>query len=332
MTTDIPTLDLHEWRSADTAARARICAALDTALRQTGMFLLAGHDVPIELTRRMRSTGLAFMRLPSEQKRRYAVRGPYDNGWRELGTMQASALDGVDGGGAMSMSDAPDLHEAYHMGPSHRTGDDRFDRLYYPANRWPGEVPDLRETAVAYSGEMTRIALTVLEVLAETLGLDADYFTRRSQRATWTQNINWYPSLSSLGGVEEGQMRVGPHTDFGTITLLDRQQGVGGLEAWNEEDGWFRPPFEPGTLVVNLGDMMNQWTDGRWRALRHRVQAPPGSDPDEELVSLVYFFESDPDTLVEPLPAPIGGGAGMQPGIAGETILEKCGVTLTLTD
>jgi isopenicillin N synthase-like dioxygenase len=329
MTSGIPTLNLHEWQSADAVTRARINAGLDTALRQTGMFLLASHGVPIELTRRMRSTGLAFMRLTEEQKRRYAVNGPYDNGWRELGTMQASALDGM---GAMSMSDAPDLHEAYHMGPSHRTGDDRFDRLYYPANKWPDEIPDLRETAMEYTGAMTRIALTVLEVLAETLGLDPGHFTSRSRRATWTQNINWYPSLSSVGDVQDGQMRVGPHTDFGTITLLDRQQGVGGLEVWNDEDGWFRPPFEPGTLVVNLGDMMNQWTDGRWRALRHRVLAPPESNPDEELVSLVYFFESDPDTLVEPLPAPIGGGAGMRPSIAGETILEKCGVTLTLTD
>jgi isopenicillin N synthase-like dioxygenase len=324
MTTRIPTLDLHEWRSAGPEERARTAAELDAALRQTGMFLLAGHDVPAELTARMRAVGHAFMRLRPEQKQRYAVSRPYDNGWRGLGALQASAVDG--------MVSAPDLHEAYHMGPTHRTGDAKFDWLYYPDNKWPEELPELRAVATEYTAHLNRTALEVLEVLAVTLGIPADYFTSRSQRATWTQNVNWYPPLTAVGRLEEGQMRVGPHADFGTITFLDRQQGVGGLEAWNDEDGWFKPPFVPGTLVVNLGDMMHLWTDGRWRALRHRVLAPPSSDPDEELVSLVFFFEADPDVEVRPLPAPAGGGMGMAPVIAGESILEKVGVTLTLAD
>ncbi|MDG4819150.1 2-oxoglutarate and iron-dependent oxygenase domain-containing protein [Micromonospora sp. WMMD956] len=324
MTTAIPTLDLTRWRSADPDERARTSAELDAALRQTGMFLLAGHGVPADLTARMRAVGHAFMRLAPEQKRRYAVSRPYDNGWRGLGALQASAVDG--------MVSAPDLHEAYHMGPQHRTGDARFDWLYYPDNKWPTELPELREVATEYTGHLNRLALDVLEVLAVTLGVPADHFTSRSQRATWTQNVNWYPPLSAVGRLEEGQMRVGPHSDFGTITFLDRQQGVGGLEAWNAEDGWFKPPFVPGTLVVNLGDMMNLWTDGRWRALRHRVLAPPASDPDEELVSLVFFFEADPDAEVRPLAPPAGGGAGMAPVVAGESILEKVGVTLTLAD
>lgn len=324
MTTAIPTLDLLRWRAAGPDERARTSAELDAALRQTGMFLLAGHGVPADLTARMRAVGHAFMRLTPEQKRRYAVSRPYDNGWRGLGALQASAVDG--------MASAPDLHEAYHMGPNHRTGDAKFDWLYYPDNKWPAELPELREVATEYTGHLNRLALEVLEVLAVTLGVPADHFTSRSQRATWTQNVNWYPPLTAVGRLEEGQMRVGPHSDFGTITFLDRQQGVGGLEAWNAEDGWFKPPFVPGTLVVNLGDMMNLWTDGRWRALRHRVLAPPASDPDEELVSLVFFFEADPDAEVRPLPAPAGGGAGMAPVVAGESILEKVGVTLTLAD
>jgi len=327
MTTRIPTLDLHDWRSASAQRRTEISAELDAALRQTGMFLLAGHDVPAELTARMRSTGHDFMRLTPGQKGAYGVRRPYDNGWRGLGALQASAVGETSG-----VTGAPDLHEAFHTGPEHRSGDPKFDWLYYPDNKWPTEVPELRETTLEYTGRLNRLSLELLEIFAVTLGIDKDFFTSRSQRATWTQNVNWYPSLSMIGKVEDGQMRVGPHTDFGTLTLLDRQQGAGGLEAWNAEDGWFKPPFVPGTLVVNLGDMMLEWTDGRWRALRHRVLAPPASNPDEELVSLVFFFEADPDTEVQPLAAPAGGGAGMPAFIAGEQILEKVGVSLTLAD
>ncbi|MFF9520926.1 isopenicillin N synthase family dioxygenase [Streptomyces achromogenes] len=322
MAQDVPVLDLTEWKEADTAQRAAIAARLDAALRQTGLFLLAGHGVPDELTDRMRTEGRAFFGLPREDKERYRVSRPYDNGWRGLGALQVGALDGKP--------DTSDLHEAFHVGPTHRTGDPAFDALYYPDNKWPDEQPALRETVLAYTGHMTRVAHEVMGVLADVLALPADFFTSRCARATWTQNVNWYPSLTSLGEIQPGQMRVGPHTDFGTLSLLDRQPGIGGLEVWNEEDGWFEPPFVPGTLVVNLGDLMSLWTDGRWRALRHRVLAPSSIAPDEELVSLVYFFETDPDAEIVPLPAPVGGGAGLSPVIAGESILQKVGATVSL--
>ncbi|RPE38951.1 isopenicillin N synthase-like dioxygenase [Streptomyces sp. Ag109_O5-1] len=322
MSRDVPVLDLTAWHAADAAGRAGTGAALDAALRETGAFLLRGHGIPPELTDRMRTQGRAFFALPATVKQQYAVSRPYDNGWRGLGALDVGAVDGAAG--------TPDLHEAYHVGPSHSTGDPAYDARYYPRNKWPEEQSGLRETALEYTGHMTRVAHSVLGVLASVLGLPEEHFTSRSQRATWTQNINWYPSLRTVGGVAEGQMRVGPHTDFGTLSLLDRQQGVGGLEVWNEADGWFRPPYEQNTLVVNLGDLMNLWTDGRWRSLRHRVLAPSDAAPDEELVSLVYFFETDPDTEVVPLSAPTGGGEGMSPVIAGESILEKVGASLTL--
>lgn len=323
MSTAVPTFDLEEWRTADAGRRARIAFELDAALRLTGMLLLRNHGIPAELTDRMRREGYDLLHLPTEQKRKYMVARPYDNGWRGLGAVQASAVDGV--------GMAPDLHEAFHMGPDHRSGDPTFDWTYYPENKWPAEMPEFEHTATAYTDHMTRVSLAMEEVFAEILGLPKDFFTSRSQKATWTQNVNWYPSLSTVGKVEEGQMRVGPHSDFGTMSLLDRQPGIGGLQVWNGRDGWFTPPYQPGTIAVILGDLMHLWTDGRWRALRHRVLAPPPSAPEEELVSLVFFFEADPDARIEPLPAPIGGGAGMEPVIAGQNILTKVGVTLTPT-
>jgi isopenicillin N synthase-like dioxygenase len=323
MTDTIPVFDLQEWKAADVSRRAELSADIDLALSLTGMLLVRNHGVPDELTDRMRRQGSELLHLPAEQKAKYQVQRPYDNGWRGLGALQASAVDGV----AMS----PDLHEAFHTGPQHRTGDAKFDHTYYPANKWPAEMPQFQATATDYTQHMTRLSLAMETVFAEVLGLDGDHFVGRSQRATWTQNVNWYPSLETVGAVVEGQMRVGPHSDFGVVSLLDREPGIGGLQVWNERDGWFTPPYVPGTIAVILGDLMNLWTDGRWQALRHRVLAPPASAPAEELVSLVFFFEADPDARIEPLPRPYGGGAGMQPVIAGENILEKVGVTLTPT-
>ena len=324
MSSLIPTLDLSLWRSLPQAERRGIAFQLDAALRQTGMLLLRGHEVPAELTSGMRAHGRDFFRMPERDKKRYSVTKPYDKGWRGLGELQVGAVYGED--------NPPDLHEAYHVGPTHRTGNPEFDALYYPPNKWPTEVPRLKGTATAYTAHMERVALEVLHILAEVLTLREDFFTSQADHATWTQNINWYPSLRSLGVVAEGQMRVGPHSDYGSLTLLDRQQGKGGLQVFNEECGWFTPPFEPNTLAVLLGDLMHLWTDGRWQALRHRVLAPPPDAPDEELVSLVFFFEATPEAKIKPLAPPIGGDAGMEPVISGELILQKVGTSVTVAE
>jgi validamycin A dioxygenase len=314
----IPTVELAEYKAAGSARRSEMFQEIDSSLQRAGMFLLRDHGIPPGLTEEMRAYGRRFFALPAGQKEKYGVQGRYDNGWTGPGLLAAAA---IEGGGS-----APDLHEAFHMGPTHRTGNAEFDALYYPDNRWPAEIPGFRATAEEYTGHMVRISLEVMEMLAGVLDLPTDFFTAQAQRATWTQNVNWYPPLTAVGSVQPGQMRVGPHFDFGSLSLLDRQLGVGGLEVWTEDEGWGAPPYEPSALAVILGDLMNRWTDGRWRALRHRVLPPSPEAPDEELFSLVFFFEANPDAVITPLRPPTGGGKGMEPVVAGESILANLGI------
>lgn len=314
----IPTIDLAEFRAADSAQRREMFREIDGSLRRTGMFLLHGHGVPANLAEEMRACGRKFFGLSTEQKAKYAVQGRYDNGWTGPGLLAAATIEGGDS--------TPDLHEALHMGPTHRTGDAGFDALYYPENRWPTEVPELRAVAERYTEHMVRVSLQVLEMLALILGVPDDFFTSRAKRATWTQNVNWYPSLATVDTVQPGQMRVGPHFDFGSLSLLDRQFGVGGLEVWSKDEGWGTPPYDPASLAVILGDLMNRWTDGRWQALRHRVLPPSHEAPNEELFSLVFFFEADPRAMITPLRPPAGGGEGKEPVVAGESILRNLNI------
>jgi isopenicillin N synthase-like dioxygenase len=322
----IPVVDLAEWRSASADRRAAVAAELDAALRETGMFLLDGHGVDRAVIDGFRAAAKRFFALPREIKAQYAIEAAYDGGWLE---MHPGGGVGVPRGEDEDVAAAPpDLHESFYVGPGRETDNSELDRYYYPANRWPTEMPELKAAADAYTAHMVRVAHGINEMLAETLALPADYFTSRATKATWTQNASWYPSLNAVGQVAAGQLRNGPHTDLGTFTVLSRQLGVGGLQAWNEADGWFAPPFSPDSLIVNLGDLMELWTDGRWRALRHRVLGPSPSAPDEELLSLVFFYESDPETAIEPLAAPVGGGRGLRPVVSRRAVLEKLGVSL----
>jgi isopenicillin N synthase-like dioxygenase len=133
-------------------------------------------------------------------------------------------------------------------------------------------------------------------------------------------NINRYPPLSMLGEPEPGQFRIGPHTDFGTVTVLDRQDGAGCLQVCTPDGEWVNAPYVEGAFTINIGDLLARWTGGRWRSNRHRVLPPDPGAPDEELISLIYFYELNPDTIVEPVP---GGPAAYEPVRANDYLLDK---------
>lgn len=312
MTDQIPTVDLADWKTADEPRRRQIAREIDASLSQTGAFLLRQHGVPADLIKRTREEARNFFNLPAAAKQACQMTSLTDNGWQGIGTLTPDSHN--------ISTRPPDLFEAFHAGAPGRGDDAELDAVYFPANRWPRELPSLQPTVCAYTTEMSRVARDVLEMLAAVLEVDEDLFTAHAQRPTWTQNLNWYPSFNTVSEAREGQMRVGQHTDFGTITLLHREQGVGGLQMWNEQHGWFDPPHDDGTLTVILGDLMHVWTDGRWTALRHRVLGPSALASDEELISLVFFYEADPEAIVTPLAQPHGAGRGLTPIVAGEYV------------
>lgn len=177
---------------------------------------------------------------------------------------------------------------------------------WYAPNVWPAEVPELRALCEEYLARMGELENLLLTLLGEALGLEPDFFSRHMSHPTYGFNINWYPGTEVVGDPEPGQFRIGPHTDFGTVTILDRQAGKGGLQVYTDDGGWEDAPYDPAAFTINIGDLMARWTGDRWRSGRHRVLPPPADEPAEELMSLVYFGECTPGTVVESVPAPVG--------------------------
>ena len=186
------------------------------------------------------------------------------------------------------------------MGRSFATGDPATDAEWFAPNVYPAECPDLGPLCERYATEVQDLYCELLEACAAALGLAADFFTSRSCRSPHTFNINRYPPLAQTGMPLDGQFRVAPHTDWGMLTILDRQPGYGGLQVQMPNGEWADAPYEPGAFTINVGDILARWTAGRWRSTRHRVLPPSAQDPDEELVSLILFHEADMDTVVEP--------------------------------
>ena len=309
MPSSVPVIDLAPWFSGDEAARADVAAKVDAALRSVGFFLISGHGVPDDLRARVRAEARAFFALPSEAKQRYAVTVG-GRGWLPPGVEANGYAEGTQ--------TPPDLKESFAVGADQPTGDPDVDGYWFQPNIYPAEVPALQPAVVAYLARMRVLADELLVLCAAAPGLEHDFFTRHTGHATHTMNINWYPPVSVAGEPEPGQFRIGPHTDFGTVTILDREPGRGGLQVWTEEDGWEDAPYVPGAFTINTGDLLARWSGGRWKSNRHRVLPPQAEAPDEDLVSLVYFYEADHDAVIESLQPPIGKPNDYEPVLSAQ--------------
>jgi isopenicillin N synthase-like dioxygenase len=306
----IPTIDLAAWRGGDPA----IGPTVDEALQKAGFLLAAGHGVDDALRGDVRAAARRFFALPTEVKQKYSVRIG-GRGWLAPGVEANGNVEGEE--------TPPDLKESFAVGPETPTGDPAVDAVWFPPNVWPSEVPELQAAVRRYTDAMTVVSRELLELCADALGLPRDALTALAKNPTWTFNINRYPPLTEVGEPAPGQFRIGAHTDFGTVTVLDREPGAGGLQVDIDGAGWADAPYDPAAFTVNIGDLLAHWTGLRWRSGRHRVLPPQPDAPNEELISLVFFFELDHDALVTPLAPPLGKQAGLDPVVSAPFLKER---------
>lgn len=304
----IASIDLSRWRSGGPAA-AEVEREVDEGLRRAGFLLVHGHGVPEGLAGSVRAAARRFFALPDAVKERYAVTVG-GRGWIGPGKEANGYAEGTE--------TPPDLKETFAVGADTATGDRRIDDVWFLPNVWPDEVIELREVLTAYTDAVHTLSDELLALFAAALHLPANPFQDLASRPTWTCNINHYPPMTVVGPPEPGQFRIGPHTDFGTVTVLDREPGAGGLQVYTEAEGWADASYDPAALTVNIGDLLAYWSGERWPSGRHRVLPPQAEAPEEDLVSLIYFYELDHDAVVTPLEPPIGRVTGRPPVVSAD--------------
>jgi isopenicillin N synthase-like dioxygenase len=309
----IATVDISRWHAGGATADA-VAAEVDESLQRAGFILVTGHGVDPELAAAVRAASRAFFAQPDVVKQRYSV--PVGgHGWIGPGAEANGYAEGTE--------TPPDLKESYSLGAETATGDPDVDRIWFAPNVWPAEVPEMHALVNEYTAAMRRVSDDLLALFAHALELPSNPWGALADQPTWTMNINHYPPVSVVGEPEPGQFRIGPHTDFGTVTVLDREPGAGGLQVYSEAEGWADAPYRPDALTVNIGDLLEYWSGRRWPSGRHRVLPPQPEAPEEDLVSLIYFYEANHDALVAPLEPPIGQISGLKPVTSSDFIKER---------
>jgi isopenicillin N synthase-like dioxygenase len=290
----IPLVDLEPWFHGDDGARRRLAKEVDAHLQAVGFLLVVNHGVAPDVFADARREMAAFYRLPDAVKEQYRYRGGSYRGWVGLGAESNAGAYGVDA--------PPDLKETFAVG-NPDVADDlraRWPR-WFGENVYPAEVPGMKPAVDRFIRESAGLADELLGLLAVSLGATEDTMRAQCRNSIMSASFNWYLPRARLGGpVLDDQYRIGPHTDYGTLTVLDRQPGMGGLEV-RVGDEWITAPWVEGALTINTGLLMARWSNDRWAPNEHRVLPPPAEDPDEELISLVLFHDPDADAVIAPL-------------------------------
>lgn len=290
----IPVLDLGPFLSGTTGALAPLAAQLRQASTQVGFYYLKNHGVPEALVDQVFTEAARFHALPEATKQ--ALKIDHNKiGWFGVGssTTRHSAL--AEGTG-------PNQYAAFCM--RHDLAPDDPEVLagkpFRGLNQWPPGLPGFRGNMVAYLTAVERLAKSMLPVFAQALGAPQGWFDAAFQRPLLNLQLNHYPPQPDFDGRHFG---IAPHTDRTFVTILC-QAKVPGLEIRLADGRWAVAPVLPGHLLVNTGDLLRRWSNDVFLSTPHRVI----NWTTGERFSVPFFFNPDPDALIECVPACVTPG------------------------
>jgi len=195
----------------------------------------------------------------------------------------------------VNTNDKPDLNEAFFT-KRERGPDDpllRSGRRFVGPNRWPDSLPGFRDSVLAYTDAMDALSRRVLPVCAVALDLPPHAFDAAFAESQFSFRLSHYPPVPA----EANQFGIAPHTDANFLTFL-AQTEVPGLQVRMPSGEWADVPYVPGSYAVNSGDMMQRWTNGRFKSTPHRALPPLG----RHRYAIPFFLGPHIDTVIECLP------------------------------
>ncbi len=316
----VQTIDLSGWFTGEAVARRAVVEAIDRECRRVGFLRVSGHGVPAELIEQMLEVTTAFFDRPEDEKLRYVPKDKAVNrGYAAYGTEALAYSLGVDS--------KPDMFEAFNCGVDAVDESDPYvvaeRHRFFAPNMWPEQPSDMRTVWVAYFGACQALARELSRIFAVALGMPEDFIFDKVNRAVCVMRANNYERRSHHAEPEPGQVRMGAHTDYGVCTIL-LADPVPGLQIVGPDGAWHDVLPEPGTLLVNLGDLLAEWTNDRWRSTLHRVVPPTVAGPARRR-SVAFFQEANYDALISVMPTCVSDDnpARYTPVIAGEHLMNK---------
>lgn len=281
MKIEIPIVDLSEFSTQKTD----FANQLGKHYQQFGFVGFTNHGISDDTINAARRAFELFFQLDESTKQAYAITGTGGaRGYTGFGVEQAKDHD------------VPDLKEFWHIGKELGSDNPYPDKLF--PNLWPAEVASIRSDGYALFMALDRLGRQILSALALYLQLPEDWFETKVNYGTSILRAIHYPPIQSA---QAGQVRAARHEDINLITLLVGSE-QSGLEILSRDDQWIPVATIEGTIVVNIGDMLQRMTNHVLPSTTHRVVNPEGDAAMQARYSMPYFQHLNPDFLIETLP------------------------------
>jgi len=280
---EIPILDIGPYLAEEDGALERLAHELRYAQENVGFLFIINHGVPRELIKRAHANLVRFFDLPDD------VKCAMPNYVPPKSTIYVSST--------VNENTKPDLNEMLRI-VRERPADHpaiKAGLMSHGPNHWPDEnlVPGWKAEMLEYYQTMEDLGRSLLPVYARALDMPADHFDGLFDDPVWTTRNQHYPAV----GAEDNQFGIAPHRDHGFLTLLPVVD-VPGLQIRKTDGEWLSVDNIEGAIIVNTGEFLNRWSNGRFMATPHRV-VPPKSDR----YSLAFFYNPSWDTVADPLPS-----------------------------
>lgn len=282
---------------------AAAAAGFGAAFARTGFAVVSDHGIDAALIERANAATRAFFALPEDVKRRYVV--PGGGGQRGLTAFGVEAAKGHA---------KADLKEFWHVGRELPPGHAYAGVM--PPNLWPGEIPEFHESVSALFDALDQTGAKLLRAIAVHLGLEADFFEGPVREGNSILRLLHYPPVPPETA---GAIRAGAHEDINVITLLLGAEEAG-LQLLGKDGTWRYIDAPVGSLVCNVGDMLQRLTGHRLPSTSHRVLNPAPERMGVARYSTPFFLHFRPDYLITALP---GGSQEEPPITANDYLLER---------
>lgn len=211
-----------------------------------------------------------FFQLPLDKKKKYAYQPETNLGYSIMGA------ENVD-------PDAPsDMKESFN-----------YNNTRMNESLWPSEIEEFNTMALESIRIADNLTLRILEKFDTILGCGTTLVDAHKEPYNTTRIIH-YPAYT--GELERDQMRIGEHSDYGTITLLWQINDVPGLEVQDLNGKWHPVPYAKDGVVVNIGDLLQRWTNDYFKSTKHRVVNSHIHIP---RYSMPHFVDPAPGTMVK---------------------------------
>mmetsp|Transcript_25948 Transcript_25948/g.38334 ORF Transcript_25948/g.38334 Transcript_25948/m.38334 type:complete len:303 (+) Transcript_25948:190-1098(+) len=267
--TSIPVIDISPY--LDGTDKQGVAKQIGDTCTSIGFFMVKGHGIPLKLLSDVQEEATDFFDLPLKEKR--ASKAPFGLGYMGQGTENVAAT-------LKEGSTLQDQKESLNL------------TLPVREDIWPQEPPRLRSVCETYYQSVQTLASQLMRLFALALDLDENFFDEKINRPYTTLRLLNYPE-SSAQKPSDTEIRNAEHTDYGTLTILWSPDSRG-LQAQSRQKEWIDVIAPEDHFIINIGDLMMNWTNDKWISTLHRVI--PGN---KRRMSIPFFHNPNPDAIIE---------------------------------